>query len=397
MIRFNEAGGQINVIVPGVCVGAQSYWNAEATMMMSSRGLLIMTDRGAMVLTGKRALELSGCASAADELELGGFSAVMGANGQGQLHAPDLPSAYQTLYRFYQLSYRPAGQVRPPRAQTKDQPERDISQARYPLELGHGFERLGEIFSEQNRDRKRPFAVRPVMEALLDTDAPVLERWGAQSGAELAVVWHGRLDGHALTLIGVDNQAIPRVARSLDDPEQWSGGTLYPQASRKVARAINASRGAQPVIVLANLSGFDGSPESLRAWQLEFGAEIARAVVSFDRAIYFVVLSRYHGGAYVVFSKELNPRLQVIAIEGSYASVIGGVPAASIVFGRELRALAEQRGGGAEAQAEALTELAHRFDQTHDIYRAQRVGSIDVVLPLSALRAHLARSLSASS
>ena len=394
IIRFNEAGGQVNVIVPGVCVGAQSYWNAEATMMMSARGLLIMTDRGAMVLTGKRALELSGCASALDELEIGGFSAVMGANGQGQLHAPDLPSAYQLLYRFYQLTYRPPGAYVPPPLKTKDLPDRDLSKSPYPAELGHGFKRLGELFSEQNRERKRPFSVRPVMEALLDQGAPLIERWGALQGAEIAVVYSGRLAGNAVTLIGIDNQAVARISSATEGPRQWSGGTLYPQASRKVARAINASRGSLPVIVLANLSGFDGSPESLRNWQLEYGAEIARAVVAFDRPIYFVVLSRYHGGAYVVFSKRLNPRLQVIALEGSYASVIGGGPAASIVFGREVNALATQRGGGAEAQRDAHAEVAQRFDQTHDIHRAQRVGSIDVVLPLSKLRAHLASALS---
>lgn len=397
IISFNEAGGQVNVIVPGVCVGAQSYWNAEATMMMSSRGLLIMTDRGAMVLTGKRALELSGCASATDELELGGFSAVMGANAQGQLHAPDLPSAYQLLYRFYQLTYRPPDAHKIPLLKTKDRAERDIALAPYPEELGHGFKQLKDIFSEQNRDRKRPFSVRPIMEALLDQGSPMIERWGASYGAEMAVIWHGRLHGQAVTLIGIDNQPIARMSNSAEGPQHWSGGTLYPQASRKIARAINASRGSQPVIVLANLSGFDGSPESLRNWQLEYGAEIARAVVSFDQAIYFVVLSRYHGGAYVVFSKSLNPQIQVIAIEGSYASVIGGAPAASIVFGRDVKALALQKGEAEDAYQEALSEIAQRFDQTHDIYRAQRVGSIDTVLPLSQLRAHLAHELSASS
>ena len=33
---------------------------------------------------------------------------------------------------------------------------------------------------------------------------------------------------------------------------------------------------------------------------------IARAVVNFEGPIYFVVVSRYHGGAYVVFSQELG-------------------------------------------------------------------------------------------
>jgi acetyl-CoA carboxylase carboxyltransferase component len=68
-----------------------------------------------------------------------------------------------------------------------------------------------------------------------------------------------------------------------------------------LVRAINAASGNRPLVVLANLSGFDGSPESLRTLQLEYGAEIGRAKVNFDGPIVFCVVSRYHGGALVVF------------------------------------------------------------------------------------------------
>ena len=88
--------------------------------------------------------------------------------------------------------------------------------------------------------------------------------------------------------------------------------------------------------MLANLSGFDGSPESLRKLQLEYGAEIGRAITNFDGPIVFCVVSRYHGGAFVVFSGVLNDNMQVLAVEGSYASVIGGAPAAAVVFTREV-------------------------------------------------------------
>ena len=89
-------------------------------------------------------------------------------------------------------------------------------------------------------------------------------------------------------------------------------------------------------MVLANLSGFDGSPESLRNIQLEYGAEIGRAIVNFDGPIVFCVVSRYHGGAFVVFSGALNDNMEVLAVEGSFASVIGGAPAAAVVFSREV-------------------------------------------------------------
>ena len=74
----------------------------------------------------------------------------------------------------------------------------------------------------------------------------------------------------------------------------------------------------------------------MRQWQLEFGAEIGRAVVNFDGPIVFCVVSRYHGGAFVVFSQQLNPGLETVALEGAHASVIGGAPAAAVVFARDV-------------------------------------------------------------
>jgi hypothetical protein len=171
-----------------------------------------------------------------------------------------------------------------------------------------------------------------------------------------------------------------------DGPPAWTSGTLFPQSSKKIARAINAASGNRPVVVLANLSGFDGSPESMRKLQLEYGAEIGRAVTNFDGPIVFVVVSRYHGGAFVVFSKTLNEQLEIAAVEGSYASVIGGAPAAGVVFAREVTTRAEQDpqvvalraavSAGtasraelaelfAEVRAGKLGEMASEFDAVH--------------------------------
>ncbi len=395
IVEFTQAGGEVNVVVPGVCVGAQSYWNAEATMMMHTRGLLIMTERGSMVLTGKRALDFSGCVSAEDELALGGFTSIMGPNGQAQAYAPDLGAAYRLLYRYYAATYVPSEGRRPPIVPTSDAVDRDIGLTPYPSELDHGFETIGQIFSaEHNPDRKRPFAIRPVMNALTDQDNRPVERWAAMKGAETAVVWESRIGGHACTLIGIENRPMARLGeKPADGPEQFAGGTLYPQASRKVARALNAASGRRPVVVLANLSGFDGSPESLAHWQLEYGAEIGRAVVNFDGPVVFAVISRYHGGAYVVFSKALNPQLRSVALVGSYASVIGGAPAAAVVFARDVAKRARELGGGPDAKAKATAELAARFDGIHTVERARDVGSIDALLEPGDLRRYIVEVL----
>jgi hypothetical protein len=155
--------------------------------------------------------------------------------------------------------------------------------------------------------------------------------------ADTSVVVDAYLGGHPVAVIGVESRPLPRRGSyPADGPELWTAGTLFPLSSKKTARAINAASGNRPLVVLANLSGFDGSPESLKGLQLEYGAEIGRAIVNFDGPIVFCVVSRYHGGAFVVFSGVLNDRMEVVAVEGSYASVIGGAPAAAVVFAREV-------------------------------------------------------------
>ena len=218
--------------------------------------------------------------------------------------------------------------------------------------------------------------------------------------AETAVVCDAHLGGIPVTVLGIESRPIPRHGfLPADGPDQWTAGTLFPLSSKKVARAINAASGNRPVVVLANLSGFDGSPESLRKWQLEYGAEIGRAVVNFDGPIVFCVVSRYHGGAFVVFSGALNDDMEVLAVEGSYASVIGGAPAAAVVFAGDVDARteadprvadlqprlaeAERRASPPAARAgrraaavrsEKLGEVAADFDRVHSIERARGSG-----------------------
>jgi acetyl-CoA carboxylase carboxyltransferase component len=157
----------------------------------------------------------------------------------------------------------------------------------------------------------------------------------------------------------------------------------------------------------------------LRKWQLEYGAEIGRAVVNFDGPVVFCVISRYHGGAFVVFSGVLNDNMEVIAVEGSYASVIGGAPAAAVVFARDVDArtaadprvaelerrlaaagdderahlageLAETRSA---VRSEKLGEVATDFDRLHSIERAREVGSVHTIIPANALRPYLIQAV----
>src|SRR5260370_4526858 len=73
IVEFTQAGGEINVVVAGINVGAQPYWNAEATMLMHTKGILVMTPDSAMVLTGKQSLDYSGGVSAEDNFGIVGL------------------------------------------------------------------------------------------------------------------------------------------------------------------------------------------------------------------------------------------------------------------------------------------------------------------------------------
>jgi acetyl-CoA carboxylase carboxyltransferase component len=366
-----------------------------------------------MVLTGKQSLDFSGGVSAEDNFGIGGYDRVMGPNGQAQYWAPSLSAARDVLMAHYAHTYVAPGETAPRSAATTDPLDRDVSG--YPHVIADSdFTCVGEIFSaERNPDRKKPFDIRTVMRALSDQDHPVLERWAGMADADTSVVQDARIGGRPVCLIGIESRAVPRRGfPPADGPDTYTAGTLFPQSSKKTARAINAASGNRPVVVLANLSGFDGSPESMRKLQLEYGAEIGRAIVNFRGPIVFCVISRYHGGAFVVFSKVLNPNMTVLALEGSFASVLGGAPAAAVVFSCEVdkRTAADPRVAELQAQlavtsgadraavsarlpevqasvrAEKLSEVAAEFDRIHSIQRAVKVGSVDAIISVAQLR-----------
>jgi acetyl-CoA carboxylase carboxyltransferase component len=385
-------------------------------MLMHTKGILVMTPDSAMVLTGKQSLDYSGGVSAEDNFGIGGYDRIMGPNGQAQYWAPNLTAACELLFAHYEHTYVAPGERWARVADTDDPRDRDVR----PFPHRHpssDFTTVGDIFSATtNPERKKPFDIRTLVQAVSDQDHAVLERWAGMADADTSVVVDAHLGGHPVTVIGIESHPLPRRGSyPADGPDQWTAGTLFPRSSKKTARAINAASGNRPLVVLANLSGFDGSPESLRNLQLEYGAEIGRAITNFDGPIVFCVVSRYHGGAFVVFSGVLNDTMEVLAVEGSYASVIGGAPAAAVVFTREVdkRTAADPRVRELEAalasadavqqahlraelatvrgvvRSEKLGEVADEFESIHDIERAQRMGSVHAIIPAAELRPRL--------
>ena len=385
LITFTQAGGEVNVVVAGINVGAQPYWNAEATMLLHTRGILVMTPDSAMVLTGKQALDYSGGVSAEDNFGIGGYDRIMGPNGQAQYWAPDLAGACEVLLAHYAHSYVAPGEQSPRRADDgrPGRSRRARLPARGPGDHLHDGRR---DLLRRDQPRAQEAVRHPVGDERRHRPGPPAARALGDDG--------GRRDrrrlrraprrhpGHASSGSS-PGRSRARGFLPADGPDQWTAGTLFPLSSKKVARAINAASGNRPLVVLANLSGFDGSPESLRKRQLEYGAEIGRAVVNFDGPIVFCVVSRYHGGAFVVFSGALNDDMEVLAVEGSYASVIGGAPAAAVVFAGDVAArtdadprVAELQAGWPARRTRSTRRLRAELDDVRAAVRSEKLGEV---------------------
>ena len=127
IVTFTQGGGTIHVIVHGVNVGAQSYWDALATMLMHTRGALIMTPGASMVLTGRAALEASGSVAAEDEVGDRRLRADHGAERPGAvLRASISPTPTGILYEHYRYTYVVPGEARPREQRSADPVERSI-------------------------------------------------------------------------------------------------------------------------------------------------------------------------------------------------------------------------------------------------------------------------------
>ena len=358
LIEFTQAGHEVNVVVTGINVGAQPYWNAEATMLMHTKGILVMTPDSAMVLTGKQALDYSGSVSAEDNLGHRRLRADHGSERAGPvLGAGPAGSDRRAAGALRPHLRRSRRAVPAPRDDESTQSDRDVRDVPAPPRR------------QPDRDRRRHLLRRRQPGAQAALRHPHGDACGRRPGPRPARALARPDRAATRSSRGTPRWAVGRwrcsasrdgrcVAAGVlpaDGPDQWTSGTLFPMSSKKVARVVNAASGNRPLVVLANLSGFDGSPESMRSLQLEFGAEIGRAVVNFRGPIVFVVVSRYHGGAFVVFSQKLNADLETIAVEGAHASVIGGAPAAAVVFAGEVaaRTRADERVVALEEKAAA--------------------------------------------
>jgi len=305
IIEFTQDGGEINVVVTGINVGAQPYWNAEATMLMHTKGILVMTPDSAMVLTGKQSLDYSGGVSAEDNFGIGGYDRIMGPNGQAQYWAPDLSAAVDVLLAHYEHTYLAPGERFPRQAPSIDPVDREIADRRTP---GRTPTSPSSARSSPPRPTRAQEAVRrPLADArVADSDHPPLERWVDMHDADSVVcstrTWVGSRWRCSASSPAHCPGTVGRrwTARPSGPPAPCSRVRRRRPPGRSTRLAGTGRWWCWPTSPVRRLPGVAAR------LQLEYGAEIGRAVVNFAGPIVFCVVSRYHGGAFVVFSGTLT-------------------------------------------------------------------------------------------
>ena len=119
-----------------------------------------------MVLTGRAALEASGAVSAEDEIAIGGFERIMGPNGEAQYFAQRPRRRLPRSSTSTTATPTSCPARRGPRPFATHAIRSSARSATSPATTSEeGFPTVGEIFDDaSNPGRKRPFAMRAVME-----------------------------------------------------------------------------------------------------------------------------------------------------------------------------------------------------------------------------------------
>ena len=365
----------MNIVVTGINVGAQPYWNAEATMLMHTKGILVMTPDSAMVLTGKQSLDYSGGVSAEDNFGIGGYDRIMGPNGQAQYWAPDLSRAVDVLLAHYAHTYRAPGERFPRPAATTDPADRDISSSPH-AGPGCDFTRLGEIFDPAtNAERKKPFDIRSVLRGVADADHPPLERWADMHDAESVVVLDAHLGGQPVAMIGIESRPLPRTralagrrADAVDGRDAVPALVEEDRAGDQRGQRQPPARRARQPVGLRRLPGVVARPAAgVRRGDRPRDGQLRRA----DRLLRGLA-------ATTAARSSCSPGRSTTTwrsppSKGSYASVIGGAPAAAVVFAGEVnkRTAADPRVAGARAR---IAEAADSGDDIEVGPPARRAG-----------------------
>ena len=205
------------------------------------------------------------------------------------------------------------------------------------------------------------------MRAVSDQDhAPARTVGRAGSDADTAVVWDAHIGGIPLCLIGFESRPVAREGLvPADGPSVWTVGHPVPAvleegrpSHQRGQRQPTGRRARQPLRLrrLTRVDADDGSSSTARRSDGRSPTSTGRSCSSSSPAT---------TAARSSCSPSSSTRTsRSSAVEGSYASVIGGAPAAAVVFAREVDARTQGRPeagrGGRARRVEAASRRNSR-------------------------------------
>ena len=217
----------------------------------------------------------------------------------------------------------------------------------------------------------RTYEVRPLVEAILDTDAEHIELLSMWAPNMTTVL--GRLGG---ATVGVLANNPAHIAGALDAA-----------AGEKAARFVRTCDAfGIPLIVIADVQGF--LPGAGQEWEgaVRRGAKLLHA---FGEAVVpraTLITRRAYGGAYVAMNSKALGATRVFAWPNAEVSVMGAVAAVRVLHRRILADLP------AEQRESMELELAAEHDKiSGGVARAVEIGAVDEIIEPAKTRSALAK------
>ena len=280
--------------VPVVSLGLGSVAGLGAARLVASHYSIMVRGLSQMFTAGPPVVEAAGEKVTADQL---GGADLHASTGSVDDLADSEADAFARTRRF--LSYLPgrAGQP-PPRAPCDD-----------PADRAEAW-----LDTAIPRDRRWPYEVRPILEAVLDRGSmfEVGRAWGKSVVTALA-----RLDGHPVAVLA-------------SDPGQM-GGTWTAAASRKMARLVELAETFRlPVVHFVDVGGFTIGSQAEKAGTIRDGTRAIATIFQSTVPWCAVILRRAFGVAGAGMIDHTRFRYRIAWPSGDWGSlpVEGGLEAA---------------------------------------------------------------------
>jgi len=327
--------------VPVVSLGLGSVAGLGAARLVASHYSIMVRGLSQMFTAGPPVVEAAGEKVTAEQL--GGADLHAGTGSVDDLVDSEA-DAFARTRRF--LSYLPdrAGQP-PPRGPCDD-----------PADRAEAW-----LDTAIPRDRRWPYEVRPILEAVLDRGSmfEVGRAWGKSIVTALA-----RLDGHPVAVLA-------------SDPGQM-GGTWTAAASRKMARLVELAETFRlPVVHFVDVGGFTIGSQAEKAGTIRDGTRAIATIFQSTVPWCAVILRRAFGVAGAGMIDHTRFRFRIAWPSGDWGSlpVEGGLEAA---FKAQIAAAPDPE--------VARREIRARLERLRSPFRSAERFYVEEIVPPSETR-----------